>query len=141
VSTATQVAGFNGNVLVNGQFYIASKWTVRETVDEGDVTHFLSGLSNSTRSVYEERIPTKRRIEVTVERATLDTADNPFQAPHTIEADRNVELIIQHDKAGTLQWQIPDFLILSVDPSADVGMLEPITFSGKSDGVYLRPGE
>src|SRR5262245_7495560 len=141
MSTATQLAGFNTAIQINAQLYIAAKFTLRETVDEGDVTHFPSGLSNSTRSVYEERLPTKRRIEVTIERATLDTADNPFQAPHTIEADRNIALVINHDKAGTLTWSIPDFLVLSVDASADVGMLEPVSFSGKSDGVYLRPGE
>lgn len=141
MSTATQLAGFNTAIQINAQLYIAAKFTLRETVDEGDVTHFHSGLSNSTRSVYEERLPTKRRIEVTIERATLDTADNPFQAPHTIEADRNIALVINHDKAGTLTWSIPDFLVLSVDASADVGMLEPVSFSGKSDGVYLRPGE
>jgi hypothetical protein len=141
MSTVTQLAGFNAAVQINGINYIASKYTIRETVDEGDVTHFNSGLSNSGRSVQEERLPTKRRCEVTVERATLDSSDNPFQAPHTVEADRNIALTLDHDKPATLSWVFPTFLVLSVDTSADVGMLEPVSFSGKTDGVYQRPGD
>lgn len=89
-------------------------------------------------------------MEAEVRNATFATDLNPFAIPvgppynvfsagSRVNASNFIGLRIFVNGVGGVSWNSPSFLVLDVSQDMDIQRLQPVSFTGRSDGFYSTP--
>jgi hypothetical protein len=76
---------------------------------------------------------------VSITDASWDPSEDHFGAPYDIASGGYVALTIYLDGTSSAAWSFPSLLITSVEQAGEAKGLEPITFTGRTDGSYSLP--
>lgn len=140
------LAGFNVQANINGAAYVFQTAQCRETTPEADVTNSEGTPGNTANpTAATGRMAVLRTIahfEATVRNATFDFANNPWSAPATIGSANYINLGIYpagRANAATVAWGASSFYVRESSQDIDIRQLQPVSFSGISDGAYTIP--
>ena len=150
-------AGFNAKVRINGLVYVAATYRARDLANDAEVSNTEGipgnpaadgGVLNIIVPQAESRITALQHMEAEVRNATFDLLRNPFAVPPGpnvsltgagIKPGNYIYLQIFPAGITSVSWLSPSFMILESSQDGDVKMLQPVSFSGKSDGFYHAP--
>lgn len=146
------LAGFNAKATIDSAAYAFATYRVRAVGQHHDVsnTEGLAGNSGipaaqlgdvsgaSGAAVFQSNLPGQLHLEATVRQATFDLANNPFAAPIVLDVGFFYEIAILYVTAGPA-WEADSFLINDLSGEGDVKGLQPVSFSGVSDGKFFLP--
>jgi hypothetical protein len=135
------VAGFNAKITVNGTAYTCTRWSVRDTVADLDITNTegATGSGAADAPGFESRIAGPAVAEVSITDASFDPTEDHFGSPYLIEADAYAAVRIYLNGVGAEYWDFPSLLITQVEQAGEAKGLEPVTFTGRTDGGYSLP--
>ncbi len=128
----SQWAGFNVKVRINEMVYEVNKASVRDSVNDGDVT-------NSEGDGFGDSLDCIRRGEISLDQATFDDANNPFGVPQALEPRSTPYIKIYPSGLGGPYWNFPVTLITELSHDFDVGNLQPISLKAKNKGYFSSP--
>lgn len=147
---ADWLAGFNAKSTVDASPYNFATYRVRAARNQLDVSNSEGLAGNGTitaaqlgdvagvvdGAVFESRIPGLGHLEATIRQATFDAANNPFGSPWNIADGFYYAVVVFYATAGP-NWESASLLVNDVDTDGDVRGLQPVSFSGMSDGEYF----
>ncbi len=155
---ASYQAGFNVKGRINGGVFTLARYACKDLATDQDVSNsegnpgnpaIPGGANGTIEPSAESRIVGLQHMEADVHNACFDAIANPFGTPggsntaFTTPSKMNVSQFInlQIFPAGIagVSWWSPSFLVLSSSQDGDVKALQPVSFSGKSDGWYQTP--
>jgi hypothetical protein len=132
-------AGFNARVTVNSTAYTCTRWSVRATVADLDITNTegTTGSGVADAPGFETRVAGPAVAEVTITDASWDPDEDHFGNPFDVAEGSYAAVRIFFDVNSPSDfWDFPSLLITSVEQQGEAKGLEPITFTGRSDGEY-----
>jgi hypothetical protein len=133
------IAGYNLKVRWNGIIYTAQTVDVDETVDNQRWTNSEGSGQPLPMAGFHVSVGANKVATVTVVNAGFDILENLWAPPRSIRSDTFGSLIIYLNGVGSVSWGFPSFHILRSSQRLDVMALEPVTFSGESNGQYSTP--
>lgn len=138
-----KIAGFKARIRVdNAVVYDGATFEIDDNAETGDVTGFEGVLTPGGEAIFAEKVATKASCRVTVTNATFNTTANPFVAPLNLTRGRTITLEIFPDKNDeTVVHDFPELILTNVRASGDVSGLQPVSFTGESNGSYTLAGE
>lgn len=155
---ANYQAGFNAKGRINGGVYTLQTYRCRDTASDQDVSNtegvpgnpaVPGGAGGTIAPDAESRITGLQHLEAEVKNATFDTLANPFTTPggantvlitpSVINVSQFISLRIFPPGTTGVSWFSPSFLVLEASQEGDIRAIQPVTFSGKSDGWYQTP--
>jgi hypothetical protein len=137
-------AGFNMKGRINSTAWAFATCQWRDTADDLDVTNTENIPGNpalpgnvgiGARAV----ITGIQHLEATIRSATFDVLSNIFAAPFGLNPSTYIDLRVFMNGAAGVSIQSPSFFIREASIDGDVNRLEPVSFSGTSDGLYSIP--
>lgn len=139
----TYQAGFQAKIRINGQVYSGAEWSVEEEAGDGDCsnTEGIPGNPSGTTEIgTESRVACVSRARVRVKQASFNTAENWFATPRLLIVGAYVVVRIYPAGLSGVNWYFPSLLLLQCNYNGTAKMLQPLEFSGTSDGGYFLPG-
>jgi hypothetical protein len=136
------VAGFNAKVRVGGVYYTCTRWSVRDSITDEDITNTegtLGGVIGTAIPGYETRVGGPAVAEVTVTNASYDEQENVFDPPRSVTPRNYIPVRIYPAGLSGKYWDFPSLLIQTVEHTGEARGLSPITFTGRTDGSYTEP--
>jgi hypothetical protein len=133
------VPGYNLKVRINGAVYTAATVDVDEGVDNQRWTNSEGSGQPFPTAGYHVSVGANQVATVTITNAGFDPLENPWVAPRLVRANTFCSLLIYLNGLGSVSWGFPSFHILRSTQRLDVNALEPVTFSGESNGLYTTP--
>jgi hypothetical protein len=134
-----EVAGSKLKVRINGQVFKASRVSVQDRVDLGNITASES-LPDADGVVRKQKLPQTGDGTLTITNATYDPEENAFVAPRNIRTGVAVAVRVYPDGLDGEPWDFPRVFFGQVGHDIDVNALQPLTLTGETDGVYYTPG-
>lgn len=153
-------AGFNAKGRINGGIYAMASYRCRDTATDQDVSNTEGIVGNQSIASAvgaggqiipwtESRMSGLQHMEAEVRNATFDAQANPFVTPPAlpnffsigpgVNVGNFIFLVIWVNGVGGLEWFSPSFLVLEASQDMDIQRLQPVTFTGRSDGWYQTP--
>lgn len=147
---ANFMAGFQAKSTIDGTPYAFATYRIRASGMRHNVSNTeglagnsalgnapqLGAVANFTGvPCFESVLPGLDHLEATVRQATFDMANNPFLAPILLDIGFYYELIVFYAASGP-NWAVDSFLVNEIDSDGDVNGLQPVSFSGSSDGGF-----
>lgn len=155
MAPAAYVAGFNAKVRINGAVFVAQSYRCRDLVDDLDVSNTEGVPGNPNGGVQgpstESRFSGLQHMEAQVRNATYDANANFFAVYSsnqptvgaTVKSGMYIALKIYPGSVNGAptgnSWNAPSFLVTETDMEMNIHGLQPVSFSGKSDGFYNPP--
>lgn len=154
---ANYQAGFNAKGRINTAVYTFATYRARDTAQDQNVSNtegipgnpsFPAGVNGTIATNNDSRITSQSHMEADVTNATFDTLANPFGAPTgpntpiggaVVKSGQYIALRIYPAGIGSVSWWSPSFMVLTNSQDGDVKALQPVSFSGMSDGWYQTP--
>lgn len=154
---STWLAGFNAKGTVNGAAYNFQTYRVRGVAQVHNISNTeglpgnpaidtvpQTGFSGGTGledlvTCFESNLPGLIHMEAMVRQATFNLSANPFAAPIDLGIGFYYNIAIFYVAAGPA-WECASFLTNDVDTDGDVRGLQPVSFSGISDGEFFIGG-
>jgi hypothetical protein len=133
------VPGYNLKVRVNGVVYTAATVDVDEMVDNQRWTNSEGKGQPFPTAGYHVSVGANRVATVTIVNAGFDPLENPWLAPRVIASDTFIALVIYLNGVNSQSWGFSSFHVLRSSQRLDVNALEPVTFTGESNGFYSTP--
>src|ERR687887_581879 len=90
------VAGFNAKVRVNATLFSCTRWSVRDTVTDLDITNTegTTGSGAAAAPGFETRVAGPGVAEVTISNASFDPSEDPFTSPLSVISGTYVAVLI-----------------------------------------------
>ena len=140
----TYQAGYQAKIRINGQVFSGAEWSVEEEAGDGDCTNTegIAGNAATTGGVEpgtESRVPCASRARVRIKQASFNTGENWFAAPRNVLVGSYADVQIFPAGLSGVNWDFPSLLILQSNYNGTAKLLQPLEFSGTSDGNYFTP--
>lgn len=144
---ASYMAGFQAKGRVNSAIYAFASYVCSDDNPAQDVsnTEGIPGnpagatVTPAIGAAFTSYIQGLDTLSATVRNATFDVLSNPFAAPFAIQANAYIALVIFVNGAAGVSWTAPSFYVEKAEINQDVRTLQPVSFSGRSDGSYTVP--
>lgn len=133
------VAGYNLKAVINGVFYGTVDYNIRAYCGDLDVSDSEGDDATGGFAQFELHIAAQKALQVTIRNATFDRANNPFDAPISLDAGVNLSIVIFLYGSTGPNWSLPVVLVTSVEQTGNVKQGQPISFSGITSGRYTPP--
>lgn len=142
---ATFIQGEYSRVFIEGTAYHVKKWSIKFKRPRLDVSNTEGMAGNSLQPDtlspgYAAGVRGLYAAEVTLEEATFDADLNMFLTPISMQADDYTSIKIYPVRGGDYHY-FPSLLIEEISHEGEVGGLQPVTFTGSSDGIFYLYGD
>jgi len=134
-------AGFNAKVRINSQLFSAAEWSVDEEARDLETTNTEGTPGSLGTGIIgkESRISGVKGMRVMIRQATFDPNENVFVAPRSVVVGTFATVQIYPSGLAGFSYYLPNMLVLTSNYHGQADGLQPLSLTGKGDGVYNAP--
>lgn len=142
------ISGFLASMSIGGVAFNFAEVSIDESAEDLDTTS-SEGRTGDPSAVadslypggFQSAVAGPRIARVSVKQATYDTDHNPYLAPFTFLRGDYIAMEVFPDRQDEdTSWQFPSLLVTEMKYEQTAKGLQPVSFSGRSNGKYFPPG-
>ncbi len=136
------LAGFVFKVRINGAVFSCTRYRVVDSATGQDITNSEGTTGSGAAAVAGRQtvVAGNSAARVEISNASFDPSEDPFAAPRSLKRGTYAHVAIYPAGiAAGNPWDFPNLYLESVTHEGDAKALQPVSFSGITDGDYTTP--